>query len=101
MVIEMIDGEPPYIEHDTLAILNLVLNNGKPKVNNESGVKYTEGLYTFLDKCLALDPMGRASAKELLVDDFIRDFSKSVNVLRPNIDVILSMKTIKSEMTAL
>lgn len=99
MVIEMIDGEPPYIEHDTLKILNLVLNNGRPKASNEAGIDYSESLYAFMGKCFAVNPAERAGANELLGDEFIKSFARSVDILKPNMEVILSLR--KSEMTVL
>ena len=32
MVVEMVDGEPPYVNEDPLKAMFLIVNNGRPEV---------------------------------------------------------------------
>lgn len=48
MVIEMIEGEPPYINETPLKALYLIASNGKPEVKNKGGI--SAELSDFLDK---------------------------------------------------
>ena len=47
MIIEMIDGEPPYINEAPLKALYLIAANGKPEVKNKQ--PYTAILHDFID----------------------------------------------------
>ncbi|CAL8074577.1 unnamed protein product [Calicophoron daubneyi] len=69
MVIEMIDGEPPYLHEQPLQAIMLIQNNGQPhpKTKNVNPV-----LLDFLDCCLAVNPTRRASARELLDHQFLQ-----------------------------
>ncbi|XP_017490210.1 PREDICTED: serine/threonine-protein kinase PAK 1-like [Rhagoletis zephyria] len=69
MVIEMIEGEPPYINETPLKALYLIASNGKPEVKNKTGI--SAELADFLDKCLMIDVETRSSAEELLTHEFL------------------------------
>lgn len=69
MVIEMIDGQPPYLNETPLKALYLIATTGKPKIKDRS--KLSSELCSFLDKCLEVDVEKRATAKELLEHPFL------------------------------
>jgi p21-activated kinase 1 len=64
MAIEMIEGEPPYLNESPLRALFLIATNGTPKVKEEH--QLTPTFQHFLDFALEVDPERRASAGELL-----------------------------------
>ena len=69
MLIEMIEGEPPYLNEDPLKALYLIANNGSPKLRHpESVCKETK---QFLDACLQVNVESRASVRKLLTFEFL------------------------------
>ena len=82
MVIEMIEGEPPYLNETPLRALYLIATNGKPAIKNKA--KLSQELQDFLDRCLDSEFEKRATATELLRHPFIRK-AENLNSLRENI----------------
>ncbi len=70
MAIEMIEGEPPYLEEEPLKALYLIATHGTPSL------KYPDRLSTvfrnFLAVCLEVDVNKRASSEDLLHHPFLR-----------------------------
>jgi protein-serine/threonine kinase len=64
MAIEMIEGDPPYMEEEQLKALYLIRTNGTPQLKNPELL--SRELKTFLAVCLCVDVRSRASADELL-----------------------------------
>ncbi|XP_066140846.1 serine/threonine-protein kinase PAK mbt [Euwallacea fornicatus] len=70
MVIEMIDGEPPFFNEPPLQAMRRIREMPPPKLKNAH--KVSPRLQSFLDRMLVRDPAQRASAQELLAHPFLR-----------------------------
>ena len=69
MTIEMIEGEPPYLDEEPLKALYLIATKGTPDLADPDSC--SEELKDFLSKCLAVDPEKRSTAKDLLSHPFL------------------------------
>lgn len=69
MVIEMVDGEPPYFNEPPLKAMKMIRDNLPPKLKNLH--KVSPLLKGFLDRMLVREPAQRATASELLKHPFL------------------------------
>uniref|UniRef100_A0A3P9QDA9 non-specific serine/threonine protein kinase n=1 Tax=Poecilia reticulata TaxID=8081 RepID=A0A3P9QDA9_POERE len=67
MVVEMVDGEPPYFSETPVAAMKRLRDEPAPTVRNQ----ISPVLKDFLDRMLTRDPLERASATDLLEHPFL------------------------------
>ncbi|KAK7582432.1 hypothetical protein V9T40_013877 [Parthenolecanium corni] len=70
MVIEMVDGEPPFFNEPPLQAMRRIRDMLPPKLKNTH--KVSPRLQGFLERLLVRDPAQRATASELLQHPFLR-----------------------------
>lgn len=70
LAIEMIEGEPPYLNENPLRALYLIANNGTPDLQNPESL--SDIFKDFLFLCLQVNPAFRPTAAELLRHPFLR-----------------------------
>ncbi|GLV35841.1 mushroom bodies tiny [Carabus blaptoides fortunei] len=70
MVIEMVDGEPPFFNEPPLQAMRRIRDMPPPKLKNTH--KVSPRLQGFLERMLVRDPAQRATATELLAHPFLR-----------------------------
>ncbi|EDK45730.1 hypothetical protein LELG_03909 [Lodderomyces elongisporus NRRL YB-4239] len=84
MMIEMIEGEPPYLNETPLRALYLIATNGTPTLKEPEALSFD--IRKFLVWCLQVDFTKRANADELLHDKFILE-ADDVSSLSPLVKI--------------
>lgn len=69
MTIEMIEGEPPYLNEEPLKALYLIATNGQPELQEPDSV--SADLQDFLDACLSVNVFERETSEQLLTHPFL------------------------------
>ena len=70
MTIEMIEGEPPYLNEEPLKALYLIASNGTPTLKNPQNL--SNEIMEFLTVCLCVEVKFRASTDSLLEHKFFK-----------------------------
>jgi serine/threonine protein kinase len=73
MLIEMIDGEPPYFDEPPLQAMRHIRDMPPPRF--KENYRVSPKLQSFIDRILVRDPINRATAAELLEHPFIRQIT--------------------------
>ncbi|CAF1188185.1 unnamed protein product [Adineta ricciae] len=90
LLIEMIDGSPPYInEQPFRAMCKIAMQEEPPTITAESQARVSSDTMNFLKRCLTIDPQQRADTYELLEHSFIKR-AKPLTSLCPNIKAMWS-----------
>jgi len=71
MMMELCEGQPPYIEYPPLRALFLISTKGIPPLNEEART-YSNELKDFLSYTLKVNPRERPSAQVLLEHEFLK-----------------------------
>lgn len=80
MIIEMVDGEPPFFNEPPLQAMRRIRDMPPPKLKNSH--KVSPRLQGFLERMLVRDPAQRATATELLKHPFLRQ-AQNPSILIP------------------
>jgi protein-serine/threonine kinase len=78
MAIEMIEGEPPYLEEEPLKALYLIATNGTPKLKKPE--KISNACRAFLDCCLEVDVSKRSTTEELTRHAFMQTAASTTSL---------------------
>ena len=87
LVIEMVDGQPPYLEESPVRALYLIASNGSPEVKSKDHL--TPHLRDFLRLSLEVDAYLRPTAAELITHPFL-ETREDLKSLKSNIDLALA-----------
>jgi len=72
MMIEMLEGEPPYLNEKPLRALYLIATNGTPEIENKDELtEKSPEFVQFLCSCLEMDVEKRPSPSQLLRHPFM------------------------------
>ena len=92
MTMEMMEGEPPYMEYPPLRALFLITTKGIPPVAQPE--LWSAEIKDFLDKCLDRAPENRPDATTLLQHPFLKK-ACSMSGLAPAIETARNLKNSK------
>jgi len=94
MLIEMLEGEPPYIEAPPLRALFLIVTKGRPDFKNPDSM--SEQFKDFINKANTLEPAQRPSSSQLLKHEFLST-KRSVSELAPLVEKSMEEKKKKKQ----
>uniref|UniRef100_A0A6B2L609 Protein kinase domain-containing protein n=1 Tax=Arcella intermedia TaxID=1963864 RepID=A0A6B2L609_9EUKA len=94
MIMEMAEGEPPYMEFPPLRALFMISTKGIPPLKQQQ--YWSDEMVDFLNKCIIIDPSTRPRGDELLGHPFLKKacpLAKMVKLL----DAIETIKQMRSD----
>jgi len=71
MLMEMAEGEPPYMEFPTARALFLILTKGVPELKEQD--KWSPEMKDFVNRCLTKDVAQRPTSEQLLKHPFLKN----------------------------
>jgi len=69
MAMEMIEGEPPYMDESSIKALFLIVSKGRPPFKNPETM--SQALQDFIDQCTKMSPEQRPTSAQLLKHSFM------------------------------
>ncbi|KNC78585.1 STE/STE20/PAKA protein kinase [Sphaeroforma arctica JP610] len=90
MIIEMIEGEPPYLDEEPLKALYMITTIGTPELKHPE--KCSVELLNFLGACLTVDAEKRRTAAELLNHPWLKQACPQKMLAKDLLDVGSSTK---------
>jgi p21-activated kinase 1 len=87
MAIEMVEGEPPYLNENPIRALWLIATTGTPQVQQPE--QLSPLFQAFLARCLEVEPDKRPTAEQLLSDPFLQK-TDPLRSLAPYLSIYLS-----------
>ena len=97
MILEMLDGSPPYLKEPPLKALYIIAQNGKPTVEKRDQI--SSELADFIDRCICVNAEARATTSELLAHPFLEK-RKPLAKLCPYIEAVRKLKAKNSSSAA-
>ncbi|CDH53783.1 serine threonine protein kinase [Lichtheimia corymbifera JMRC:FSU:9682] len=79
LMMEMMQGDPPYVEYPPLRAVVLIASNGLPPL--EEADRWSKELKDFLQLCTMTDPKDRPDAEELLKHDFFSNVANTDDMI--------------------
>ncbi|CAF0743419.1 unnamed protein product [Didymodactylos carnosus] len=93
MMIEMIDGSPPYInEQPFRAMCKIAMQEEPPTITEDGQKRISSEMSNFLKRCLTVDPQKRSDTDELLHHVWLSK-AKQLKSLVPNIKAVCKIST--------
>ncbi|XP_012935914.1 uncharacterized protein LOC101863251 [Aplysia californica] len=87
LLVEMVDGEPPYANQSAFKVILNIASNGKPQVKQTG--RMTPDMSDFMDQCLHVEPTSRPTASSLLDHKFLTT-SATVDELKAVVGIMHS-----------
>ncbi|KAI8369233.1 kinase-like domain-containing protein [Radiomyces spectabilis] len=79
LLLEMVQGDPPYVEYPPLRALFLIASNGLPPLREPD--RWSDDLKNFLQQCTAENPAERPDAATLLKHPFLRSVGTAEDII--------------------
>jgi len=98
MVMEMCEGEPPYLDLSPLEALVKISTQGIPDLSNPND--WSSELRDFLHQCCQVEPSSRPSATELLRHPFLQFSDESVDIVALAVKAKVTKKNTVNELMA-
>jgi len=94
MIMEMAEGEPPYMDYPPLRALFMISTKGIPPLKEES--KWSPPMVDFLKKCIIIEPENRPGGEELLEHEFLKMATTQLDMIKL-LDAVDAVRQMKSD----